>query len=217
MKITICIPTHNRPLLFTRAINSVLSAPCDHTVEIRVNNDTNDITEIHSDLYDIQYSYIKSSNLSDIYKHLYEGATGEYVYFLEDDDYIHPSFFNNVGVSYDIYYMLYTSCDHISYYGPVEARRRQKLNDSLKEVHDHKTFISKYDDQYFQLGQIFFRKDKLIDFPRGNDIKNDYKLFSSCFKDVTTIKYIDKQLWVQTTDGGDNISFDTLNNDARFN
>ena len=47
------------------------------------------------------------------------------------------------------------------------------------------------------------------------DINNDFNLFQQ-FNKASSIKYINRQLWTQTTDGGDNISFDDLNTDRRF-
>ena len=113
--------------------------------------------------------------------------------------------------------MLYTSVDHITYYGLHEAIKRQKLNKQLINVTSYKAFIDSFNDKYFQLGQILFRKGCVQCFPTGNNIRNDYTLFSECIDVDSTIKYIDRQLWVQTTDGKDNISFEELNKDERFN
>ena len=62
-------------------------------------------------------------------------------------------------------------------------------------------------------------KKKLLDqniFPKGNWINNDIAVFKRLNRIGTSIKYITKQLWIQTTDGNDNISFDDLNKDERF-
>jgi hypothetical protein len=112
--------------------------------------------------------------------------------------------------------MLYTSVDHITYHGPKEAIKRQRLNKHLIDVTDYKMFIDNFNDEYFQLGQILFRKNCINRFPVGNNIRNDYVLFSECINVDSTIKYIDRQLWTQTTDGKDNISFEELNTDERF-
>ena len=68
MKLTICILSHNRPVLFNRAIESVLSAPRDFDIEILVNNDTQDITEVQSSSVEISYTYLKSEDLSELYE-----------------------------------------------------------------------------------------------------------------------------------------------------
>lgn len=216
MKISICIPTHNRPRLFNRAIESVLSLKTDHDLEIWVNNDSNDITELYSDSAQIYYSYYQNDDLSQIYKKLLNNASGDYVYFLEDDDYLNNNFFDKLDLNYDINYMLYTSIPHINEVGVKGMLERQHINDHLLDVTCHNKFIDMYDDTYFQLGQIIFRKDKVVNFPEGNCLNNDYIFFNCCFHVNTTIKYINKQLWTQTIDGNDNISFDRLNNDDRF-
>lgn len=215
LKLSICILTHNRPILFKRCINSILNNLPTYNIEILVNNDSNDIQEIFSDKINIKYFYKKNNDLSKIYKLLFDKSSGDFIYFLEDDDYLHNIFFNYIDFKFDINYFLYTSKDHIAHYGISQAINLQNLNKHLlKEVSFNK-FITHYDDTYFQLSQILFRKNIVSKFPKGNNIKNDYKLFKSCKN--STIKYIDKQLWVQTTDGKDNISFDNLNKDKRFN
>ena len=83
MKISILILTHKRPELFKRCINSVITAynkfPLKNNVEILVNNDSNDIQEIYSNL-SIIYSY-NNYNLGNLYFDLFKRANGEYVYF----------------------------------------------------------------------------------------------------------------------------------------
>ena len=73
-----------------------------------------------------------------------------------------------------------------------------------------------FDDEEFQLGQILFKKNKLKKFPEGNNIHNDVELFKQLANAGCSFKYIDKQTWVQTTDGKDNISFPNFNKDERF-
>ena len=214
MKLSICIPTHKRPQLFKRAIESIICSAPDFDYEIRVNNDSYDIMEIPGE--HVYYTYYKDTDLSNVYRYLFDSAIGEYIYYLEDDDYIHPNFFENLDLTYDINYVLYTSVDHIEHYGLREAINRQQSNAHLINTTNYSEFIDTFESTYFQLGQIIFKKDIVQSFPTGNNINNDYKLFSECFDNRSTIKYIDKQLWTQTTDGSDNISFENLNKDARF-
>ena len=62
-------------------------------VEIIVNNDSNDI--VPKDYHpNICYYFNKFDNLSQVYEFLLSKATGEYVYFLEDDDYLNNSFYD---------------------------------------------------------------------------------------------------------------------------
>ena len=214
MKLSICIPTHNRPKLFKRCINSVLNNLPDYNIEILVNNDTNDVEEILSENISIKYYYKKYIDLSKIYKFLFDKSNGKFIYFLEDDDYILPNFFNKLNLNYDVNYFEYFSKPHITFEGKKIATLRQKINRKNKKF-NLKKFIEKSDFEYFQLSQICFKKEKLISFPKGNNLSNDLNLFKKLNKDSSFI-YVDKPCWVQTVDGGDNISFNNLNIDNRF-
>ena len=209
MKISVLIPTHNRPELFKRCLNSVLVAKnlSDVDVEIVVNNDSCDITEMYSDV--VRYYYKKSPNLSDIYRGLFERSTNEYVYFLEDDDIMNPNFFRILNkYDEDILYFNYRpyrwSAEFIRYMGYTK-----KLHDNLDD------FLERYDDYYFQIGQMCFRKTCLDinDFPDDNCLQNDFKIFQRL---KGSFRSIDDVLYTQTISGGDNISFKKLNKDVRW-
>ena len=106
-KLSILIPTHNRPSLFKRCIKSVLDQSTNIKYEIIVNNDSRDIDEIYDDSVSIKYYYKKYYDISKIYKFLYDQSCGEYVYFLEDDDYIGNNFFSVLDFNYDINFINY--------------------------------------------------------------------------------------------------------------
>jgi len=214
MKLSICILTHKRPLLFKRCINSVLNNLPDYNIEILVNNDSNDIEEISSNNISIKYYYNKYNDLSKIYKFLFDSSRGDYIYFIEDDDYILPSFFKRINYNYDVNYFEYFSKPHMSFEGKKIATKRQKINRKNKK-YDLKKFLNESNFKYFQLSQICFNKKRLNKFPLGNKLDNDLKLFKNIDKNSSFL-YIDKPCWVQTIDGGDNISFDNLNKDSRF-
>lgn len=208
MKISVLIPTHNRPKLFKRCLESVLLANMHHKVdlEIIVNNDSNDIVEMVRDV--ATYHYEQSDNLSDIYKGLFEKATKEYVYFLEDDDIMDIRFFEILdNYNEDIFYFNYSP-----YNWNIEfvIFMRYANND-----YDKETFLAKYDDHHFQFGQICFRKSCLDinSFPNDNNLHNDFKIFQRL---NGSFRSINKILYSQTTDGGDNISFKLLNKDTRW-
>lgn len=216
MKLSVLIPTHNRPKLFIRAISSVLVNLPEYDMEIIVNNDTSDIDEIHDNRTSIKYHYYKNDDLSRVYKRLLDIASGEYVYYLEDDDYIKPSFFDHLDLTVDINYMEYISEPVIRELGPVNAIKKISINRDINHNNDAKTFVDLFNDEEFQLGQILFRKQMVRSFPTGNNIYNDLNLFKHIAVRGASFKYIDKQPWIQTTDGQDNISFPELNSDARF-
>jgi MoaA/NifB/PqqE/SkfB family radical SAM enzyme len=189
--ISILILTHNRPKLFERAIKSIMDNLPDYPVEIIVNNDSNDIEEIDG----ATYYYEKHKDLSYTYKFLLDKATQEYIYFLEDDDYLLPKFFSKLDFKYDINFINY---------------RHEDINDCIDRF--KRDFAVEEED--FQLGQILFKKSLVKEFPIGNILGNDWKLFKSL--DSGSMKLIEDILWVQTTDGKDNISFPEYNKDKRF-
>lgn len=217
-KLSILLLTHNRPRLFERCLNSVLHTrpfPDNIDVNIYVNNDSNDINEIHDPHTEITYTYDNFFDLSATYKSLFDRADGEYIFFLEDDDYIKPYFFNHLDLTFDINYVNYISEPLIKEHGPITGIKTTRQPTELEDIYDYYTFRERHKSRYFQLSQLIFRKKMLLDFPTGNDIHNDIRLFES-FNKVSSLKYIAHPLWVQTTDGQDNISFDDLNKDPRY-
>jgi len=90
-KISVIIPTHNRERMCKRAIASVISQTYTN-IEIIVSNDSDED-------YDTKQSYIfehpqvtyykkESEGYDKNYMFLAEKATGDYIYCLEDDDYL---------------------------------------------------------------------------------------------------------------------------------
>ena len=84
----------------------------------------------------------------------------------------------------------------------------------LSKINNFSDFLNKFQPNDFQFSQIVFKKKGLKYWPEEDNIFNDYKIFKSL--ELETIFYITKPLWVQTTDGKDNISFDAYNKDRRF-
>lgn len=194
MKLSVLILTHNRPKLFNRCISSLLSSLPSYDIEILVNNDSNDITEVYDERVRIVYTYNQSHDISNLYQGLFDAALGEYVFFLEDDDYVLSCFFDELDFSYDINFVNFMAHD------PKNTVKRAMKPFSVDEDH-------------FQLSQIIFKKTLLTHFPTGNNINNDWILFKSLTGSMLLNK---RPLWVQTTDGQDNISFLQYNTDARF-
>ena len=200
MKISILILTHKRPELFKRCINSVIAAynkfPLKNNVEILVNNDSNDIKEIYSNL-PIIYSY-NNYNLGNLYFDLFKRANGEYVYFLEDDDYISEEFFEIFSqYNQDIMYFNYKPYKWIDHF----AEFFKYTNNVYK---DKEHFLQNYDPWNFQFSQICFKKKCLNDFPIDDNLQNDFEIFKRLKGSFININ---KFIFTQSTDGGDNISF----------
>ncbi len=203
MKLSILIPTHNRPALFDRCIHSVLKQ-IDKDVEVIVNNDSRDIKPIiHPQ---VKYFYNKFDNLSQIYQFLLAQASGEYVYFLEDDDHLAKDFFD-VNIDADLlggnYYPCYdTSC--------LLAIMKQCKD---RQFGDFDTFANQVNLEHLQLSQYIFKKSTIDDFefPMDNNVHNDINLVLHAARNSKSIRTMSKVLFYQTIDGGDNISFDGSN------
>jgi glycosyltransferase involved in cell wall biosynthesis len=207
-KLSILILTHNRPKLFERCINSILQFKFSFNIEVLVNNDSKDIQEIYSDSYPIRYSYYSNNNLGYLYKHLFDLASGEYIYFLEDDDYLSSSFVEHLVLDSSLIYMNY---------------KPAKLEDRLLQLTYRNNFKIETTNDLFQLSQIIFKKELLPSFPSellNNHLDNDWKLFQILKQSVDgsdgKITLIKKQMFIQTCDGLDNISFPEHNKDERF-
>jgi glycosyltransferase involved in cell wall biosynthesis len=201
MKLSILIPTHNRPHLFDRCLKSVLCHLTDE-IEVIVNNDSRDITEIRNP--QVQYYYDKFNNLSEIYQSLLNRAKGEYVYFLEDDDFLTKDFSENLALDADLIGGNYFPTYDIK---NVLAMVRQCKD---RQFTDFKSFASQLNLEHLQLSQYIFKRATIIDFefPMDNNVHNDIKLVLHSARNASSIKTMSKVLYCQTIDGGDNLSFE---------
>lgn len=184
MLMSILILTHNRPELFQRCLLSALKNIPDN-VEIIVNNDSNDIEEIQHP--QVQYFYENPEHLSDKYKYVLDKAKGEFIYYLEDDDYLVDSFYEvlNYINGYDIIHGLYYPSWNDNWI--AKCARNEDL----------------------QLGQFIMRRELVNEwqFPKDSHIHNDQKLVDFLLRNGATTLLLHKVLYIQTIDGGDNISF----------
>ena len=78
---------------------------------------------------------------------------------------------------------------------------------SLDEFRKH------FQPRYFQMSQVLFKRNLASNFfsqpARPSVLDYDLKLFTS-FPGDASVLYLYKPLWVQTTDGNDNLSFSHL-------
>tara|TARA_E500000318_G_scaffold44252_1_gene41838 strand:+ start:6051 stop:6713 length:663 start_codon:yes stop_codon:yes gene_type:complete len=217
MKLSILILTHNRPKLFKRCIDSVIKNLPNFDIEILVNNDSNDIEEVYNKNIQIKYFYRKFKKLGDTYKFLFFESVGEYILFLEDDDYILPIFFKHIQLKHDLYVSNYLPLPLLKTYDFKKVLSKIDCTSVYNNSLNFKQYLSLYDPRYFQLTQIVFKKASATKFFESNyksTLDFDYNLFVSL--DVNTFKCIKSPIWVQTNDGGDNLSFSELNRDERY-
>ena len=203
MHLSILILTHNRPKLFTRCLESVL-AQITPGVEVLVNNDSCDIEEIkHSQ---VKYFYYTSGSLCEKYKFLLEIAQGEYVYYLEDDDYLHKDF---LTTRLDADLIVGNYCP--TYETPNILTFMSLYKDSLLTSEE---FLDRLNTEHLQLSQHIYKRDCILDFefPMDSDIHNDIKLTVHAALRAKSIKTLNRVFYYQTIDGGDNISFPPVNN-----
>jgi len=203
MKLSILIPTHKRPELFKRCLKSARLLLDNNNVEIIVNNDSDDV--IPEDYHpNITYYFNKFDNLSKVYQFLLSKASGEYVYFLEDDDYLVKNF--EVPLVADIiagnYCPTYNTDDKLTF--------MRLFNDALLTPEE---FVSNLNLEHLQLSQFIFKR-KVIEhfpFPMDNNVHNDINLVMFAAKHSKQVLTLNKVLFYQTIDGGDNISFEGTN------
>jgi len=198
MKLSILILTHNRPNLFKRCLTSVLTQ-IKPGVEVLVNNDSHDIEEIvHPQ---VTYFYYKPNSLCEIYKFLLMKSTGEYVYYLEDDDYLVTDFLEQ-----DIDADLIVG----NYFPKYETNNMLEFMTLYKDNWlTSNSFLSNLNTEHLQLSQHIFKRSSIYNFDFQNDsnIHNDIKLVTHAALNATSIKTVNKVFYYQTIDGGDNISF----------
>ena len=203
MHLSILILTHNRPKLFTRCLESVL-AQITPGVEILVNNDSCDIEEIKHP--QVKYFYYASGSLCEKYKFLLEIAQGEYVYYLEDDDYLHKDFLTtrlDADLIVGNYCPTYDTPDILTF---MSLYKDSQLTSEQ--------FLDRLNTEHLQLSQHIYKRDCILDFefPMDSNIHNDIKLTVHAALQSKSIKTLNKVFYYQTIDGGDNISFPPVNN-----
>lgn len=198
MKLSILILTHNRPRLFKRCLESVLKQ-LTADVEVIVNNDSCDIEEIPHP--QVTYHYYKPDTLCDIYKFLLERSTGEYIYYLEDDDYLVGDFLKQ---ELDADLIVGNYCP--TYETPDMLTMMTVYKDRWITPAD---FLANLNTEHLQLSQHIYKRSHVdtFDFPKDSNIHNDIKLTMHAACNAKTIKTLSKVFYYQTIDGGDNISF----------
>jgi glycosyltransferase involved in cell wall biosynthesis len=198
MRLSILILTHNRPKLFKRCLESVLSQITED-VEVIVNNDSCDIEEISHP--QVTYHYINPPSLCSIYSFLLSNARGDYIYYLEDDDYLKDDFLS-IDLNADL-----IAGNYFPTYSPPNIIDIMSVY--TEKLLSPKEFLNNLNIEHLQLSQHIFNRAVVTDFnfQMDNNIHNDVRLVIHASGNAKSIRTTNKIFYYQTIDGGDNISF----------
>lgn len=162
------------------------------------------------------------SSLGCVYKNLWDSVKdGEYVWFLEDDDYILNSIYLKcLGESVpwdnlDFIFIGYKST--FAFMDSTNWEHTLTGSQSLLSTNDIIEFLinREIETDAFQLSCVIFRKDSTVDFPLSDDLSNDWLLVKRALTTAGTkthapnIKIITEPIFMQTDDAKDNISIGT--------
>lgn len=202
MDLSFLILTSKRPEQFQKCINSCLNIIDMNKhlkFEIIVNNDSIDIEEISNDTKNcnIQYFY-KQYELNDLYKFIFDKSTGNYIYYLEDDDILLNSFQSVLD-------NLYSYQVHVGLYKSFNSKITSQVLMDIVIANQYNTFPKI---KYFQLSQMIFKR-KEYKFPETFNLLNDEILFQTVYNESESICYY-KKLFFQQGIGNDNISLHML-------
>ena len=185
------MPTHNRPELFKRALGSVLTVLDGYNIEIIIRCDDNSITKEDIPVLDFVPLYHTTKDINGMYQELYEKSTGDYIYYLEDDDFILPYFKKCVD------YMFKGNSLLVGLHKSVN----QKINKlQLAEFTSKKDHF--YVPDYFQLGQMIFDKRMVTEFPSEYHDENDEHLLRNILTNapLSETKYVVNYIFTQGVD-----------------
>jgi len=189
MKISILIPTHNRPLFFEMCLKSAVNQKYPN-IEIIVSDDSdcqNYAEEIVNKYNNGKIKYFKkeSTGPTDNYLNLIQQASGDYSIFLEDDD-----FFSNPGVLSKYADLFYPEVIGIIFQYMKKTEIGKFFEPKKFNVISSSEFFLEFPDREnpcgFQLGQLLFKTEEVK--------KIDYKKFNdSPFLDEVTLFYLSLQ------------------------
>ena len=227
--VSILIPTHNRDIFET--LKSIAAVEIPFKYEVLINDDSKTYSkkkiQEYAKKFRLPLRLLRATcyDITGIYKSLLREAKGEYLYYLEDDDFLMAPFVQAlktmVEKGIDLMY-----CNYFGYENPVlefnkttvytgSCEYKTKITPSRRiepspiEYTVNSGFV-KFFESYnhydkFQLGRIIFKKSICKLFPRKNNVLNDWHLFRHLRPEVfATSEYI---IYKQNVNG-DNISFE---------
>lgn len=204
--INFLILTHNRPLQFEKCLESVLNVIEKNNLEYKIiinNSSTKEHLDRYKDYEDCEDSnlnieiYYKSIDVNDIYPFLYSKVERGYIQFVEDDDILLDSVYNDYE-NYNLYIGIYEAFDPKKTVYQIKEQSFNKLN-NLKKFN------------YFQLSQMIFKYDKKLKFPTSYHHENDEFILNQLLSSIEEdkIKLIIKHFFKQGC-YGDNLSYEEI-------
>jgi len=183
---------------FINSINSILSKQFCFDKEIILCFNNNELLNEENILLMNELNikwFINEENWGSSYLKLYNKASMEYVYFLEDDDILltNFSFLKNQYLKYDYFLGLYYPHKNMSFNDVFSIKKNEYFN-----ICNHSKLFKKYDTPEklddFQLGQLLIKKDVIKTIPKSDNKYNDYFLFKDNSGNIKNIKeYFYKQ------------------------
>lgn len=200
--LNILVPTHGRRESFFRCIDSIrVLDNIDMDIEIIVNCDDDSITQEDIDKIDIgrPVSLFNFQGINEIYRDLYDQATGDFVMYLEDDDIIAEGILKSISLL-DRYSAV------ISLYRPYRKDIIHTMLDELREDTPFKPFIP----EFFQLSQVIFEKIPIV-FPTTYCHQNDELILAQIIESIDSdkINYNKNIAFIQGVDG-QNLSLEDI-------
>jgi len=193
IKLSILIPTHDRPEQLQKCLLSIRKANIQIPYEIIINYDDDSIKDINFNKYKLPITIYNASfiNWGQVYNFLYKKSNGEYIYYLEDDDTLLTSFDFELKNDY-CFGLYYPNARENSTLKNFRKSFKKIWNKTHTELFNYYNIPEKFD--HFQLGQIIIKKEIIKKFPKTDNKYNDYYLF---FRNSGSIKYINKLFYKQ--------------------
>ena len=169
--ISILIP-YSRPNKIRECIESIKSSRVSLS-EVVVGDTLGDFEPKNFDDLGLNIVVLRftESDISNVYKGLVTNSTGEYIYFLEDDDLLMPPFTSAFRVIKESKSDL-GICNYFGY----EGLQMDFCQTRQADFEDFKKSFPHY--KKFQLGRIIIKKSLIQKFPKNNNLLNDWHLFA---------------------------------------
>ena len=191
-KVSVIVPIYNVEKYLHRCLDSLVSQELQDIEIILVNDgstdDSGDIAKEYAKKYNVKVKYLEKENggLSDARNFGIPYATGEYIAFLDSDDYIEKNAYEEMYNKAKEDDADYVECDFLWEY-PNKVKQDKRFNYNNKK--EMLAFV-----RVVAWNKLIRRKillDNGINFPKGlryEDVEFTYKLIPH----LNTISYIDK-------------------------